>query len=98
MVTILSASARPLSAGVVFRVGSGLRSQELSISFSYIAGPDKAGKSPMSDLSFGTRNKHGLELALARLLVAMHQGALEMKTLPDRTTVVTIKFPASRVI
>lgn len=96
VLNILTASARHLSTGDVIRVSAALKSNELSISFSYIAGTEKS-QSPLGDLSFGARSKHGLELALARLLTAMHQGALEMKTTADRTTTVTIKFPAARV-
>lgn len=98
ILNILNASARHLESGDAIRIGSAIRAQELTISFSYIASTDTKAKSPLNELNFATRSKHGLELALARLLVAMHQGSLEMKTLPDRTTVVTIKFPASRVI
>ncbi len=98
ILNILNASARHLESGDVIRIGSATRAQELNLSFSYIAGVDTKGKSPMNELSFASRSKHGLELALARLLVAMHQGSLEMKTTADRTTTVTIKFPASRIV
>lgn len=98
VLNIMNASARHLESGDVIRVGAAVRSQELNVSFSYIADHAAKGKSPLGDLSFANRSKHGLELALARLLVAMHQGTLEMKTLPDRTTVVTIKFPAARIV
>lgn len=97
VLNIMNASARHLAAGDVIRINSVMRSHEMVLSFSYIAGIDK-NQSPLGDLSFGSRSKHGLELALARLLVAMHQGVLEMKTTQDRTTTVTIKFPAARVI
>lgn len=98
VLNILNASARHLSMGDVIRVSASMRAQELGISFSYIAGSDKGSKSPLGDLTLGARSKHGLELALARLLVAMHQGALEMKTTADRTTTVTLKFPSARVV
>jgi hypothetical protein len=31
-------------------------------------------------------------------MVAMHQGTLDMKTTQDRTTIITIRFPAIRVV
>ena len=100
ILNILTASARHLSSGDTIRVTSSMRAQELALIFSYISSDlhrsTAAGRLPT--ISNAARSKHGLEMALARLLVAMHQGTLEMKTTQDRTTTVTIKFPAIRVV
>ncbi|MEJ0009583.1 MAG: ATP-binding protein [Alphaproteobacteria bacterium] len=100
VLNILNASARHLNPGDSVRITSALRNAELSISFAYVSGPDPAKLrtvTPAAITSAG-RSKHGLELALARLLIAMHQGSLEMKTTQDRTTTITVKFPAGRVV
>ena len=89
ILNILNAIAQQLSPGEPIRVTSSLKAQELSLSFSY------AGS---SNLISATRSKQGLDLALARLLIALHQGSLEMKTTPDRVSIITVKFPALRVL
>lgn len=89
---ILNASARQLSVGETIRITSSMRAQELSLMFTY-TGAAQGGQAPIVQ-----RSKHGLDMAMARLLVAMHQGVLELKTLPGRTTVVTVRFPAIRVV
>lgn len=101
ILNILNASAQHLSAGDAIRITSALKAQELSLNFAYVITPAMDAtrmKSLGSSLPFASRSKQGLELALARLLIAMHQGSLELKTTQDRTTTVTIKFPAIRVI
>ena len=102
ILNILQATSRHVSPGDVIRVTSSLKAQELGISFSYVSNAvaDSTRLKSLGTLvsTSATRSKHGLELALARLLVAMHQGTLEMKTTQDRTTTVTVKFPAIRVI
>jgi signal transduction histidine kinase len=101
ILNILQASARHLNSSDVIRIASGLRAQELSLSFSYVSNATADSgrlKSLGTLVSSASRTKHGLELALARLLIAMHQGTLEMKTTQDRTTTVTVRFPAIRVI
>lgn len=97
---ILGASTRHLNPGDVIRIQAGIKAQELAISFSYVShtASDSRLKSLGALVSSANRSKHGLEMALARLLVAMHQGTLEMKTAQDRTTTITVKFPAIRVI
>lgn len=94
VLSILSASARHLSMGDSIRITSSMKAQELSLNFAYTASGELRQKSSGSS---ATRSKHGLEMALARLLIAMHQGTLEMKTLADRTTMITIRFPAIRM-
>lgn len=40
----------------------------------------------------------GLGLALSRLIIAMHEGEMDVKTTPDRSVIITITFPESRAI
>jgi signal transduction histidine kinase len=89
LLNVLNAIAVQIGSGETIRLTSSLRAQELTLNFSYTA---SATASPT------TRSKHGLDLALARLLVAMHQGTLEMKTTSDRVTIITLRFPALRVV
>lgn len=103
ILNIMQSASRQLNPGDVIRIAAVVRAQELSITFAYV-GSTLADSSRMKSLgtlvtsSNTTRAKHGLEMALARLLVAMHQGTLEMKTTQDRTTTITVKFPAIRVL
>lgn len=86
---ILTAAAHQLSPGETIRISSSLKAQELALIFSYSAAGTFASAS---------RSKHGLELALARLLIAMHEGSLEVKTTADKITAITLRFPSSRLI
>lgn len=88
VLSVLTASARHIAMGDSLRITSSLKAQELSLIFAYRS----------TEVSSASRSKHGLEMALARLLVAMHQGTLEMKTMTDRTTTITVRFPAIRII
>ena len=88
VLNVLNAAAHQLSSGETIRITSSIKAQELSLTFSYSS-------------VWGTsssRSKHGLEIALARLMMAMHQGTLDMKTTNDRATMITVKFPAIRVL
>lgn len=99
ILNILNASAQHMNRGDTIRVVSTTKSNELQLSFAYIAvSPTESAVKSLGSLPFAARSKHGLELALARLLIALHQGTLEMKTTTDRTTTVTVKFPALRVL
>jgi signal transduction histidine kinase len=89
ILNILNSIGQQLAGGETIRVASSLKAQELSLSFSYVG-----HSSAMS----ASRSKQGLDLALARLLIALHQGTLETKTTPDRVSVITLKFPALRVL
>ena len=97
VLNILQASARYLGTGDTIRITSALKAQELTLSFSYIGSNQDARLKSLGTV-VASRTKQGLDLALARLLVAMHQGALEMKTTQDRTTTITVRFPAIRVM
>lgn len=86
VLSVLNAIAQQISGNEPVRITSSLKAQELSLSFSY----------PSSAASH--RNRNGLDLALARLLIALHQGSLEIKTMQDRITIITLRFPALRVL
>lgn len=96
ILNILNASAQHVGTGDVIRITSSLKAQELSLCFTHLSS-DATVKS-FANMPVPSRHKHGLELALARLLVALHQGTLETKTAADRSTTIVIKFPALRVI
>lgn len=89
ILSILNAIGQQLSTADTIRITSSLKAQELSLSFSYTGN---------HGLANSTRSKQGLDLAMARLLIALHQGTLEMKSTADRSSVVIIKFPALRVL
>ncbi len=89
IINILITISQQVSNGEHIRITSSLKAQELSLSFFYTSGQNQ---------SHATRHKYSLDLALARLLIALHQGTLEMKTTADRVSVITIKFPAIRVL
>lgn len=86
--SILTSLGEQADNGDTIRVTSSLKAQELSLSFSHTANVG----------THGGRGRYGIDLALARLLIAMHQGSLETKTLQDRVTVITLRFPAIRVL
>lgn len=89
VLNILNAITQQMNGVEPIRVSSSLKAQELSLCFSYVAAAAQSNTA---------RSKYGLELALARLLVALHQGTLEMKTTQDRVSMITVKFPALRVL
>ncbi len=89
ILNVLTALGHQMAGGEPIRVTSSLKAQELSLSFSY------ASNSPSVH---SNRTRYGLDIALARLLIAMHQGSLEMKTMQDRVTIITLRFPALRVM
>jgi signal transduction histidine kinase len=89
VLNIMNAAATQLNTGDAIRITSSMRAQEVSLIFSYSAPPS---------LPTSARSRQSLDLALARLLVGMHQGTLEIKTTSDRVTTVTVKLPAIRVV
>lgn len=93
VLNILSSITQQLSSGDTLRITSALKAQELSLIFSYISQDAGGRRNPAQ-----SRSKHSLDMAMARLLIALHQGSLEMKTTPERVTTVTVKFPAIRVV
>lgn len=89
VLNILGAIAPQLPGGDSIRLTSSLKAQELALSFSFAAS---------STVSAHARSRYGMDIALAKLLIALHQGTLEMKTTNDRVTIITLRFPAERVI
>lgn len=87
ILNILNAIAQQSPPNDTIRITSSLKAQEVTLSFSY-----------NGQAASGARGKQGLDLALARLLVALHQGTLEMKSTPDRISIIAVKFPSLRVL
>lgn len=85
---VLAVAARQISSGDVIRISSNIRSGELSIFFAYTHDSRRA----LQTLSVS------MSVALARLLISLHSGTLEIKTTTDRITTITLKFPASRLL
>ncbi len=99
LLSILNAIARHCAMGDNIRISGQGKPQEYSLHFSYQASlNEKTNRMAPTVLGHTSRTKHGLELAMARLLIGMHQGSLEMKTTQDRTTTITLKFPALRIV
>jgi signal transduction histidine kinase len=88
ILNVLNACAAQLADSETIRITASLRAQEMTLSFSYTGSAGNAT----------SRSKHGLDLALARLLIALHQGTLEMRTTNDRVTIITLRFPANRML
>ena len=100
MLNILNAAARLLNPGDTIRIGSSVKSQEVALYIAFVSTVNTHAPKALGGVAFShaSRSKHGLDIAMARLLIAMHQGSLEMKTTQDRVTTISVKFPASRVI
>ncbi len=89
VLSILNAASQQLTSGDTIRILCNIKAQEVCLTFSYAitATPNSTA-----------RSKHGLDIALARLLIAMHQGTLDVKTTHDRVTTIIVKFPAIRTL
>jgi signal transduction histidine kinase len=103
VLNILEYIAPQLEPGDVLRIEPQMKAGEMLLVFAYTAASAerRAARSlpeSLAMLSAGTRPPAGLGVALAKLLIALHQGSLEIKTLPDRTTTITVRFPKSRVL
>ncbi|MFN7452816.1 MAG: hypothetical protein ACK5ZH_05145 [Alphaproteobacteria bacterium] len=102
VLNILDTIAPQLRPGEIIRILPQMKSGELLIVFAYSAlsserrhtGHEPSVTLPSASASIST----GIHIALARLLIALHQGSLEMKTLPDHTTHISVRFPGSRVM
>jgi signal transduction histidine kinase len=101
ILNILNFAAPQLGSGDMIRLSTQMKAGEMLITLAYAA-PTQDRKQALlagSLVSGPTqRTQLGLGMALARLLVALHQGTLEIKTLPDRTTTITVRFPVSRIL
>lgn len=102
--TLLHELASHLTSGDAIRIEIADKSEDIHIVFGY-------GKEPERDSAFSRRiadnfepnhkqpgRSSGLSIALARLLVAMHQGTMETRTLPDKTFQILIRWPQSRLV
>lgn len=102
VLNILNFVAPQLDSGDVIRLSTQMKSGEMHVIVAYSATSTgrqpraASGAFPMA--ATPQRNQLGLGMALAKLLIALHQGSLEIKTLPDRTTTITVRFPGSRVM
>lgn len=89
LLEMLDAAVPQLSPGDPIRLHAALKGDALLIVLSY---PSNGAPSHL------TRSKHRLNLALARLLAAMHEGTLDVKTNADRMTTMTVTLPAIRMV
>ncbi len=89
LLNVMNSISQQMLHNEPLRITSSLKAQELSLIFSYTG---------HSSLATASRSKQGLSLALARLLITLHQGTLEIKTTADGISVITLKFPALRVL
>ena len=99
LLTLLHESAAQLNAGDLIRISAADKGDELHIVFGYGQEPDeRRNRGRNIDLTARPQRSQGLSIALTRLLVAMHQGSMETRTLPDKTFQILIRWPGSRII
>lgn len=101
LLTLLHECAGHLSAGDVIRISVQDKGDELNIIFGYGDNNDRdsrRNRGSSIDLSQRQYRSQGLSIALARLLIAMHEGTMETRTLPDKTFQIWVRWPASRII
>lgn len=100
LLTLLHESAAQLTAGDQIRISATDKGDEMHILFGYgqEPDPDRRRRGGSVDLSSRPQRNQGLSIALTRLLVAMHQGTMETRTLPDKTFQILIRWPGSRII
>jgi two-component system, cell cycle sensor histidine kinase PleC len=106
LLILLHECASHLSAGDMIRIHVSDKGEELHLIFGYGEKPDRdSGRNRAEAFDLSQRSPdttsgraHGLSIALARLLVALHEGTLETRTLPDKTFQITVRWPASRII
>lgn len=104
LLTLLHESASQLNIGDAIRINVLDKGDELHLIFGY-------GRESERDATYARRaaeaydlahkqpqRNSGLSIALARLLVAMHQGTMETRTLPDKTFQILIRWPQSRIV
>lgn len=99
LITLLHECSAHLSAGDVIRIGIQDKGDELQLLFGYGEPSERDHRhSRNMDLSQRQQKIHGLSIALARLLVAMHEGSMETRTLPDKTFQIIVRWPQSRIV
>ncbi len=102
LLTLLHECASHITAGDVIRIAIQDKGDELHIIFGYGADAERDNYRSRTtsglDLSLKPQRSQGLSIALARLLIAMHEGSMETRTLPDKTFQILVRWPASRII
>ncbi len=104
LLTLLHESASQLNVGDAIRISVLDKIDELHMIFGYGRESERestyARRPPEAyDLAYKQPQRNsGLSIALARLLVAMHQGTMETRTLPDKTFQILIRWPQSRIV
>lgn len=101
LLTLLHECTEQLSAGDIIRISVQDKGDELNIIFGYGEHADRENRRNRNhamDLSQRVQRNQGLSIALARLLVAMHEGTMETRTLPDKTFQIWVRWPASRIV
>lgn len=99
LLTLLHECSAHLNAGDVIRISVQDKGDELQLLFGYGEPTDRDHRRGRSlDLSQRQQKIHGLSIALARLLVAMHEGSMETRTLPDKTFQIIVRWPQSRIL
>lgn len=99
LLTLLHECSAHLNAGDVIRISVQDKGDELQLLFGYGEPTDRDHRRSRSlDLSQRQQKIHGLSIALARLLVAMHEGSMETRTLPDKTFQIIVRWPQSRIL
>jgi signal transduction histidine kinase len=100
LTTLLEESARTLSPGDLIRISAADKGDEMHIIFSYGTEEPDAGRrnaTPSRGMARTPRTQ-GLGMAFARLLVSIHQGQLETRSLPDKTFQILIRWPEGRLV
>ncbi len=87
---VLAVAAQNISSGDSVRISGNIRGGRLNLFFSFVSdGKRQNSHAPSLQTS--------MSVAIARLLIALHDGVFEMKSTPDRVTTITLRFPAERL-
>ncbi|MBN8542957.1 MAG: hypothetical protein J0M34_01685 [Alphaproteobacteria bacterium] len=102
ILNILNFAAPQLSSGDVIRISTTMKGGDMLVVLAYSSNArerrkNRAASSFIPIDATPQNTQLGLGMALARLLIALHQGTMEIKTLPDQTTTITVRFPGSRI-
>ncbi|MFZ4125455.1 MAG: hypothetical protein ACOYJ2_05230 [Rickettsiales bacterium] len=102
ILNILNFAAPQLSSGDVIRISTAMKGGDMLVVLAYSSNArerrkNRAASSFIPIDATPQNTQLGLGMALARLLIALHQGTMEIKTLPDQTTTITVRFPGSRM-
>lgn len=109
VLNLLTGAASQMSAGDVIRIRSQLRREGLVIRMEYtfhMQAETPAGTGAMRGATIATRPAIGMQaeaslglgFALNQLIVAMHEGQLDVKSGSDSKVIITVTLPQKRVI